>query len=461
MEELNTKLSRRKFMKGLGVSSAIAAGAVLTSATTVAAAEGGIDPGEKLGAHDAYDGSSIKRVLPANFYKEIETRSGYIGTTKIVDPGNRFDARQHGFAQISACIGSGDFSVEKSSWGPVLQKAFAAKKQFQSEISAELKEDYVWSGALTNSMDAMHYTLRSGNFDSIPISGNKLTLSPEEATAKIKKLAYWIGLERVGICEITEDLKPYFYSKRTTGLKTVGVPAGFKVDGIDVPWPFPYKYCICMADACDYNAGRGLRGPLVEATGKTSCMVSDFPAYQMETIIRSLGYDAKANAICDTATMSEPLAVQAGLGELGRSGLVISPWGGNFRLTECFTNLPLIPDKPIDFGLQEFCKVCKKCAVNCPASAISIDDEPSEVVKASKFIGWNTDSYKCLTERIVHGCSTCQAICPWSKPDTIIHEIGRTIGQNKAFAPFLVKLDDFFYGAKPEGLDVPTWAPWR
>ncbi|AQW61969.1 MAG: reductive dehalogenase [Dehalococcoides mccartyi] len=460
MSELHSKLSRRDFVKGLGVSSAVATGAILASATPLAAADG-IDPGEKLDMHDAYSGNSIKRVLPENFYKTLENRPGYIGTTKIVDPGQRFDARQHGFAQISACIGSGNFSEEKSPWGPVLEKAFKAKKQFQSEISAELKEDYIWSGALTNAMDAMHYTLRAGNFDTLPISANKVALTPEEATAKIKKLGHWIGMEMVGICEITEDLKPFFYSKRTTGLKTVGVPAGFTVDGIDVPWPFPYKYCICMADVCDYDAGKALRGPLVEGTGKTSCMVSDFPAYQMECIIRSIGYDAKANAICDTATMSEPIAVRAGLGELGRSGLVISPWGGNFRLTECFTNLPLIPDKPIDFGLQEFCKVCKKCAVNCPAGAISMEDEPSEVVKSARFIGWDTDSHKCLTERIVHGCSTCQAICPWSKPDTIIHEIGRTFGQNKALAPFLVKLDDFFYGSKPEGYDVATWAPWR
>ncbi|WP_278532306.1 4Fe-4S double cluster binding domain-containing protein [Dehalococcoides mccartyi] len=159
--------------------------------------------------------------------------------------------------------------------------------------------------------------------------------------------------------------------------------------------------------------------------------------------------------------MDTPFAVKAGLGELGRSGLVISPWGAQMRIMEVFTNLPLVPDKPIDFGLQEFCKVCKKCADNCPASAISMDDEPSEVDTVVKSIRWFQDGKKCLSQRLAYGCSKCQSVCPWSKPDTLIHEIGRMVGQNPAFAPFLVKLDDFFYNRYPEGHATGEWAPWR
>jgi epoxyqueuosine reductase QueG len=37
--------------------------------------------------------------------------------------------------------------------------------------------------------------------------------------------------------------------------------------------------------------------------------------------------------------------------------------------------MPLEADRPVDFGLQDFCRACKKCAVECPAQAISHDDE--------------------------------------------------------------------------------------
>jgi len=41
------------------------------------------------------------------------------------------------------------------------------------------------------------------------------------------------------------------------------------------------------------------------------------------------------------------------------------------RISGVITDLPVASDKPIDFGLQEFCKTCKICATECPAGALS------------------------------------------------------------------------------------------
>ncbi|WP_228384721.1 hypothetical protein [Dehalococcoides mccartyi] len=90
-----------------------------------------------------------------------------------------------------------------------------------------------------------------------------------------------------------------------------------------------------------------------------------------------------------------------------------------------------------------------------------MDDEPSEVITTVKSIRWLQDEKKCLARRLAYGCAKCQSVCPWSKPDTLMHEIGRMIGQNPALASFLVKVDDFFYNRFPEGHSAADYAPWR
>jgi ferredoxin len=38
------------------------------------------------------------------------------------------------------------------------------------------------------------------------------------------------------------------------------------------------------------------------------------------------------------------------------------------------TDLPLVADKPIDIGVSDFCKECRKCAVTCPTNSITFAD---------------------------------------------------------------------------------------
>ena len=39
------------------------------------------------------------------------------------------------------------------------------------------------------------------------------------------------------------------------------------------------------------------------------------------------------------------------------------------------TDLPLVADKPIDIGVEDFCKICRKCAMTCPTNSITFEDK--------------------------------------------------------------------------------------
>lgn len=85
--------------------------------------------------------------------------------------------------------------------------------------------------------------------------------------------------------------------------------------------------------------------------------------------VRGLGYNAIPSANC--TALSIPLAIDAGLGELGRNAKLIHPvFGPMARICKVITDLPLEPDVPVVTGASVFCETCGKCADGCPARAI-------------------------------------------------------------------------------------------
>jgi reductive dehalogenase len=121
--------------------------------------------------------------------------------------------------------------------------------------------------------------------------------------------------------------------------------------------------------------------------------------------------------------------------------------------------LPLATDKPIDAGILEFCKNCKKCAEACPSEALSFDREPTWQTKG----GWNNpghkawfeDSTKCMTywnTQAGTNCGICFSVCPFAKKDKAwIHSWVKAGASMKiAFVDnFFRSMDDAFgYGNK-------------
>ena len=90
-----------------------------------------------------------------------------------------------------------------------------------------------------------------------------------------------------------------------------------------------------------------------------------------------MGHPARPQTNADSHVLHIPLVMWAGLGELSRIGeLVLNPFiGPRFKTVVMTTDLPLVPDKPVDFGLQYFCSNCLKCARECPCDAIPFGDK--------------------------------------------------------------------------------------
>jgi len=104
----------------------------------------------------------------------------------------------------------------------------------------------------------------------------------------------------------------------------------------------------------------------------TSSTLADF--------IRGLGY--RALPAGNGVGLSIPMAIDAGLGQLGRLGLLITPkYGPRVRIAKVITDMPLIPNDPIEFGVTEFCDVCMLCAEECPSESITSRPRTGERIR--------------------------------------------------------------------------------
>jgi reductive dehalogenase len=138
--------------------------------------------------------------------------------------------------------------------------------------------------------------------------------------------------------------------------------------------------------------------------------------------IRNLGYEAHAS-MNDTG-LNIPLAIQAGLGEYGRHGLLITrDFGPRIRIGKIFTDMPLAVDAPDYFGVKEFCDICQACSNACPPKAIPFDGPKAQAPNRSSFATirkWTTDAEKCFkfwTSQNTE-CSICIRVCPYNRTFT-------------------------------------------
>lgn len=176
--------------------------------------------------------------------------------------------------------------------------------------------------------------------------------------------------------------------------------------------------------------------------------------------IRGLGYIAIPTS--NTFGMSVPMAVEAGLGEAGRLGGLITPeYGPNVRLSKVLTNMPIVPDKPIEFGVQSFCETCKKCARECPSKTITEGPKSFDARSIGNQDGvykWQNDYQKCLEYWVESGvgCTNCVSVCPFTKGAIWVHDGVRFVIDKMRWAqPVMLGLDDAFgYGERRKEEDV-------
>jgi len=137
-------------------------------------------------------------------------------------------------------------------------------------------------------------------------------------------------------------------------------------------------------------------------------------AVELSERIRAMGWAAKAHGDPKTGALVQiPHAIEAGLGQLGKHGSMISrEYGSNFRLAAVTTDLPLAADEPVDIAVDDLCVTCQRCVNDCPPRAIS--NEKTLVRGVTK---WYVDFDKCVPYFAENaGCAICIEVCPWSEP---------------------------------------------
>lgn len=269
-----------------------------------------------------------------------------------------------------------------------------------------------WVGFHQAAQRSQHLDRHDGFLDDImefrPTAKNRVPIhSPKDMAAEIKQVSKVFGAGLVGICAYDERWTfTHKISPTTLRQRPVKIP-----DGLDHVIVFAFE----MPRQLIRTVPSALSGTAT-GFGYSRDMLTLFTVAQF---IRNLGYEAVAS-LNDTAG-DIPYALQAGLGEYGRHGLLITKkFGPRVRIGKIFTDLPLAHDKPIKFGVKEFCEVCRRCSNACPPQAIPHAEPQREIINQSNIIGikkWTVDAEKCFRFWINQGtdCTICIRVCPYNK----------------------------------------------
>ncbi|MBW1803834.1 MAG: reductive dehalogenase [Deltaproteobacteria bacterium] len=334
-----------------------------------------------------------------------------------------------------------EYDARRRAVGGTLGKMGAIDKQYRPNVEM-IKISPQMGGALESHSAGFQMSeeaKRHLSFEPDKVSAEEI--EPAKASEIIKGYARLLGADVVGICEVNSN---WAYSHK-----------GYAGWGDEVPEPLPYAVVFATE----------MRHQYVISSPHTSAEVECAFNYAKGTFISTalaqwfvgMGYRAKANNNRTYEMIMPPLAVDAGLGELGRCGYVITDkLGPRARIFACTTDMPLVPDKPVDLGAEEFCERCRKCAQSCPSRSIPEGD----MVVFNGIRKWKLNDETCFDYwgKVGTGCSICMAICPYSRPNKGIHRLVRWLLKRSPLArKVFPHVDNIVYGTKWHPRPPPSW----
>ena len=221
------------------------------------------------------------------------------------------------------------------------------------------------------------------------VAGKRVPVDdPRAMAARIKAKAKELGAGIAGVTTIADDALYEGYPKP------------------------PYKYVVSIGTPMDRSEMELVPQPRAALEVMRTYRRNSRIAIDLAAHIRNLGWPAQAYADGEDL-IQIPLALAAGLGQLGKHGSLISKeHGSNFRLAAVLTDLPLATDTAVDIGVDDLCMSCRRCTIDCPPDAI-LDDK--QVVRGVE--KWYVDFDKCIPYfAMTEGCGICIEVCPWSEP---------------------------------------------
>lgn len=228
----------------------------------------------------------------------------------------------------------------------------------------------------------------------------KVSSNPKTMTKRIKGLAKEYGSCVVGITKLKDYHK---YSHRGRFEEIYGEEVNLD-----------HEYAIVFG--CEMDKEMINRSPMVSEVIETSkCYVhAGIIGMILSYYIRNLGYEARNHMDANYLVIPVNIAYDAGLGEIGRNAILTNKdYGSRLRLGVVTTNLPLEIDEPTDFGMEDFCMMCKKCSFTCPSQSLSNDVKIGENNKYN----WIIDAESCYIKWRYLGtdCGMCISVCPFSQ----------------------------------------------
>ena len=220
-----------------------------------------------------------------------------------------------------------------------------------------------------------------------PVTAPRQTLTPDDAADAVRDCALASGAALAGIARLRDDALFEGYSTEFTHAVVIAMPMDH-AEMRHVPEP---------------RAANEVMRVYFEI-GRVSIAVAEY--------IRSLGWPARAYG--ESADILHiPLAIDAGIGELGKHGsLITREFGPNVRLATVLTTLPMRADTPVDIGVDDLCFGCRRCTIDCPPDAIQ--DQKQLVRGVTK---WYVDFDRCAPYfSTTLGCGICIEVCPWTRP---------------------------------------------
>ncbi len=369
----------------------------------------------------------------------------------------RFDERHTVFARHRLQPGTEryeDFYRKHPDWEAVDAKTrdLSPKMVFYGQIDRPNEKPNLAVRASSSHMtDCLSTSSATVPVPAVHLRDERIELSPEENTLRVKGLATHLGAKLVGITKLNPL---WVYSHR-----------GTLRDGKEDSWGSlveeTHPYGIVIGTEMTWDMIRAAPHQPSSLESGIQYAATAFISVHLTAFITNLGYSAESNHSGHYNVNVVPMAVDAGLGELSRMGyLLTKELGPRVRLAAVTTDLPLIPDKPVDIGVEDFCTICKKCAVTCPSNAIPHDDDKTV---AGGIRRWKLDAESCYEYwwKVGTGCSICMRTCPWSHPKTFPHRViteltTRNRWARRVFSP----LDDLFYRSKPRPAKGPEWAKY-
>ena len=221
----------------------------------------------------------------------------------------------------------------------------------------------------------------------------------QQLSDAVRSLAYYLGADLVGVTRA----KPFVW---------------YSHDDDGQPIPVRHKWAVVLLIDQGHETMEGSSGDdwISGAQSMRAYLRGAEIAGVMAELFRRLGFSSRAQTNRDSDVLHIPLILEAGLGELSRIGeLVLNPFvGPRFKSVVVTTDMPLAADQPIDFGLQDMCSKCMKCARECPCDAIPYGRK----VMFNGYEMWKPDVHRCASYRVTNAkgsaCGRCMKTCPYN-----------------------------------------------